>query len=120
MMLDALGILFRRFGRHPYCQQQIHHDPVAGPDAGGEGVSIRGQKHPPLGFGDGEALALQAADGLESGGVGHANPAGDVGGAGFAAGVDQVRDQLDIIFQQGGGLRGACFAEPSRLGWLGR
>ncbi len=54
-----------------------------------------------------EAIALEAADGLDGGGVGDTQAARDVGGARLALALEQVGDDLDIVLGQRGGARGA-------------
>jgi len=48
-----------------------------------------------------------------------AHAAGNVGGARFARGGQQIRDQLDIILQECRGLGRARLAETARLGAFG-
>ena len=90
------------------------------PHFGGERRAGRGQEDATIEFGGGEAFALQPRDALDGGGVRDAEPAGDVGGPGFAFGAQQVVDQLDIVFEDRRRLRRAGFAETLGLIGLGR
>ena len=49
VVLDALGVGLRRFGRNAERAQHIHDQPVAHPHAIGQGMSLLGQEYPAIG-----------------------------------------------------------------------
>src|SRR6516162_2751661 len=79
VMLDAFGVGFGGFGRHAEGAQHIDDEAMADADTVGECMAFFGQEHAAIGFCGGEAGALQTRDGLDRGGVGDAEAAGDVG-----------------------------------------
>ncbi len=73
------------------------------------------QEYAAIGAGGRQPLALQPRNRLDRGGMRDAEAARDVGRPCLTAGGEQVGDQLGIILQQRGGLRGAGLAEAARL-----
>jgi hypothetical protein len=110
-----------RLGRHAERAEQVDDEPVADAHAVGQRLSLLGEEDPAIRARGGQAGAFEARDRLHRGGVGDAKPAGDVGRPRFACPEEQIGDQLDIVFQQGGRLRRARLAETARLGaFLGK
>ena len=107
------------FGRHAQRAQHVDDEAVAHPHPIGQLVALLGQKHPAIGPRRRQAGALEARNGLDGGGVRHAEPAGDVGGPRLAFAFEQIRDQLGIILKKRSRLRRPRLAEPARLGAFG-
>ncbi len=84
----------------------------------GEVLAGAGEEDAAIGQRRGEALAFEAGDVFYRGRVSDAEALGDIGGAGLAAGGEQVGDQLDILFEQGDRAGGTGLAETPRLRWL--
>ena len=78
-MLDALGVGLRRLGRHAERAQEIDHEAMAHAHPVGERMALFGQEHAAVRPRRRQAGTLEPRDGLDRGGVGDAETAGDVG-----------------------------------------
>ncbi len=116
MVLDAFGVGFGEFDRHAERAQEIDHEAVAHPHAVGQRVALLGQEHAAIGPRGGQAGAFQARDGLDRGGVRHAEAPGDIGRAGFALACQEIGDQLGVILQQA--VDCADRVLPKRRAWV--
>src|SRR5271166_1972253 len=105
VMLDALGVGFRRFARRADSEQEIDDQPVALARALGHRLAGGSEEHAAIGLGDREALALEAGDGLARGRMGDAEVVGDVGHPRFAIGRMQIGDELGVVLEERGGAR---------------
>ena len=125
-MLDAFCVGLGIFGGDADGREEFDHDAVPGVDSGRQGLAFGGQEDAAVGECGGEALAFEASDRLHGGGVGDAHSAGDVDGAGLAAGGEEVCNQLGIIFEECCGSGTPGLAEAVCLGgflrhrvWIG-
>ena len=119
VVFDAFGVIFRIFTRDADGEEEVHDEAVAGADAVREGLAGFGEEDAAIGQGGGEAFAFEAGDCFDDGDVADAEAAGDVRGAGFAAGGEEVRDELGIILDEGGSAGFARVAEAAGLGGFG-
>ena len=115
-MFDAFAVGFGIFEGDTDGEEEFDDEAVAGADSFGEVVAGRCEEDAAVGEGSDEAFALEAGDGFDGSGVGDAQAAGDIDGAGFAAGCEQVGDQFGVVFEQGGRAGAAGFAEAVGLG----
>ena len=119
-MLDALRIGFRSFGGNAQGNQHVYDESVAGPHASGEDLSFFGQEHPAIGTSCGQCLSFQSSNSVDGGRMRDAEAAGDVCWTCFSRGGQQISNQFDVVFEQGGRLGRPCLAEPARLRQLCR
>ena len=120
MMLDALGVGLGRFGRHAECAQDIDDEPMANAHAFRQPLPLAGEEHAAIWPRGGQSGALEPRNRLDCGGVGDAEAACNISRARLADVLQEVGDQLDIVFQKRRRLRRAGLAEPPGLGAFGR
>lgn len=58
MMLKSFGIGLSSLRRNTQCDQHLDDQPMAGPNAFGEGLSLFSQKHPAIGTGRRQCLSF--------------------------------------------------------------
>jgi CheY-like chemotaxis protein len=84
MMLDPLGVRFRRLGRHAERAQNVDHKPVTNAHALGQRFALLGEEHTAIRPRGREPGALETRDRLDRGGVRNAEAPGNVGRPRFA------------------------------------
>ena len=99
MVLDALGIGAGDVLADSDRLQEGDHDLVPPPGCLGDAPPLLGEEDRAIGLGGDQPALLQARDGLGDAGMGHTQPARDIGRARFAGRVDQVGDQFDIVLR---------------------
>lgn len=97
MVFDSFGVGHGGLGGDTDGLEEGEDDGVAMPGFEGQATAIVGEEDGAIRLGSDEAIALQAADGLDHGDVGDAETAGDVDGPGFAGDVDEIGDGFHVI-----------------------
>ena len=99
-MFDALGVRFGGFAGDAERAQHIDHEAMAQPHPLRQRLALFGQEHATVRTRGGETGALEPRNRFDRGGVRNAEPARDVGRPGLAFALEQIGDQLDIVFMQ--------------------
>src|SRR5215831_10631699 len=79
----------------------------------GQCAALFSEKHAAVGSCCRKAGAFKARNRLDGGGVRDAEATGNVSRSRLAFAIEQIGDQLDIIFVQRRRLRGACLAKAA-------
>jgi hypothetical protein len=97
MVLQALGVLFGSLSGDAHGAQEVDHKAMTGSHTVRETLTILGQEDTPVRARRGQALALEAGDGLDSRGVRDAEAARDIGWTRLAAAGQEVRDKFGVV-----------------------
>src|SRR3984893_8377662 len=88
---------------------------MAGPHSSSQFFSLLREEHPTVGAGCCQCCTLEPRDRVDGGRMRNAKSAGDIRWPRLAGRRQQIRDELDIIFEQSCRLSRARFAEATCL-----
>jgi len=97
VVLDSLGVDPRPLLAHADRLEKVLHQLMPPPGMLRELSACIREEHRPIGAARDQALALQPTERLADRRMRHAQPLGDLDRARFAFGIDQLRDQLDVV-----------------------
>src|SRR5262249_1820287 len=100
VVFDALGIGFGGLAGNAEGTEHIDHQPMAQPHPRRQCPASFGQKYAAIRTRGSETGPLEPRNRLDRGGMRDAEPARDVGRPGLTFALEQIGDQLDIIFMQ--------------------
>lgn len=98
-MLDALRVGLGGFYWHSNRAKNVNNESMASADSLRQRLALLRQKYPAIWARGCQPRPLQARNGLDCRGMGDAEPARDVSRPRFAFIGQQVRNQLNIVFQ---------------------